>query len=184
MNSGDICKLDGHVIRVLYNEQQIADRVRVLAQEIAARDFEKLLVVSILKGSFIFAADLLRSLYKYGVRLEMDFMMLASYGSNLESSGQIQILRDIESSVRDRPVILVDDILESGRTIAFAKDLIVARGAAEVSLCVFLDKPGKRAVNINADFLGFNTPDLFVVGYGMDMSHSFRELPYVGVVET
>ncbi len=114
----------------------------------------------------------------------MDFMMLSSYGRNLESSGQVQILRDIESTVRDRPVILIDDILESGRTIAFAKDLIVARGAAEVMTCVFLDKPGKRAVDVQADFLGFSTPDLFVVGYGMDMAHSFRELPYVGVVES
>ena len=95
----------------------------------------------------------------------------------------LEILRDIESTVRDRPAILIDDILESGRTVAFAKDLIVARGAAEVKTCVFLDKPGKRAASIDADYLGFSTPDLFVVGYGMDMAHSFRELPYVGVVE-
>lgn len=184
MNSSEIRRLDGHTIRVLYSEQEIAERVEAITKEIAARDFQKLLIVSVLKGSFIFAADLLRSLHKQNVRLEMDFMMLSSYGRNLESSGQVQILRDIESSVRDRPVILIDDILESGRTIAFAKDLIVARGAAEVMTCVFLDKPGKRAVDVNADFLGFSTPDLFVVGYGMDMAHSFRELPYVGVVET
>ena len=183
MNTGDTRQLGGHTIRVLYNEQEIAERVEALAAEIAAANFQDLLVVAVLKGSFIFAADLLRALHKQDVRLEMDFMMLASYGKNLESSGQVQILRDIESSVRDRPVILIDDILESGRTVAFAKDLIVARGAAEVKTCVFLDKPGKRAANIDADYLGFSTPDLFVVGYGMDMAHSFRELPYVGVVE-
>ena len=184
MNSGERRTLDGHTIRVLYSEEEVATRVQAIAGEIAAKNYENLLVVSILKGSFIFAADLLRALHKHDVRLEMDFMMLASYGKNLESSGQVQILRDIESSVRDRPVILIDDILESGRTIAFAKDLIVARGAASVESCVFLDKPGKRAAAIDADFLGFSTPDLFVVGYGMDMAHSFRELPYVGVVET
>ncbi len=184
MNSGDKRTLAGHTIRVLYNETEVAERVDGIAAEIAEHNFENLLVVSILKGSFIFAADLLRALHKKGVLLEMDFMMLSSYGKNLESSGQVQILRDIESTVRDRPVILIDDILESGRTIAFAKDLIVARGAAEVKSCVFLDKPGKRAANIDADFVGFSTPDLFVVGYGMDMAHSFRELPYVGVVET
>lgn len=184
MNSGEKRTLAGHTIRVLYNEDEVAERVDGIAEEIAEHNFENLLVVSILKGSFIFAADLLRALHKKGVFLEMDFMMLSSYGKNLESSGQVQILRDIESTVRDRPVILIDDILESGRTIAFAKDLIVARGAAEVKSCVFLDKPGKRAANIDADFVGFSTPDLFVVGYGMDMAHSFRELPYVGVVET
>ncbi len=183
MNTGDKRQIGGHTIRVLYNEQDIAERVDALASEIADANFEDLLVVAILKGSFIFTADLLRALYKRDVRLEMDFMMLASYGKNLESSGQVQILRDIESTVRDRPVILIDDILESGRTVAFAKDLIVARGAADVKTCVFLDKPGKRAAAIDADYLGFSTPDLFVVGYGMDMAHSFRELPYVGVVE-
>ena len=92
------------------------------------------------------------------------------------------ILKDVESDVRDRDVLLIDDILESGRTIAFAKDLLAARGA-RVMTCCLLEKPGKRAVSINADFIGFVIPDKFVVGYGMDVAHSYRQLPFIGVVE-
>ena len=96
----------------------------------------------------------------------------------------MKILRDIESSVRDRDVLLVDDILESGRTLAFAKDLLAARGARRVLVCTMLEKPGKRAVAIDADFVGFVCPDVFVVGYGMDVAHSYRELPFIGRVVT
>jgi hypoxanthine phosphoribosyltransferase len=100
------------------------------------------------------------------------------------SSGTAKILRDIESSVRERDVLLVDDILESGRTLAFAKDLLMARGARRVLVCTMLEKPGKRAVEIGADFVGFVCPDVFVVGYGMDVAHCYRELPFIGLVVT
>jgi hypoxanthine phosphoribosyltransferase len=100
------------------------------------------------------------------------------------SSGQVEILRDVQSEVSGRDVLLVDDILESGRTLAFAKDLLAARGARRVLSAVLLEKPGKRAVSIKADYVGFICPDYFVVGYGMDVAHSFRQLPYVGVIET
>ena len=109
-------------------------------------------------------------------------MILASYREGTRSSGKVDVLRDIESLVQDRDVLLVDDILESGRTLAFAKDLLSARGARNVMSCVLLNKPGHLAANIGADFAGFNCPDLFVVGYGMDMAHQFRELPFVGHV--
>jgi hypoxanthine phosphoribosyltransferase len=94
----------------------------------------------------------------------------------------VSILRDVESNVSGRDVLLVDDILESGRTLAFAKDLLMARGAGRVYAAVLLEKPGKRAVEVKADFVGFSCPDVFVVGYGMDVAHNYRQLPFVGVV--
>ena len=174
---------DARTIKVLFDETVIAKRIDELAQEIAHAQLQNLLIVPVLKGSFVFAADLLRSLHRVGLELEVDFLSLSSYRAGTVSSGQVNIVRDIETDVDERSVVLVDDILESGRTLAFAKDLMAARGAHSVSTCVLLNKPGKRATDIDADFVGFECPDLFVVGYGMDMAHSFRELPYVGVVE-
>lgn len=176
--------IDGHRIDVLFSEAEIAKRITVLAAEIAAHKPHRLLVVPILKGSFIFAADLIRAMHHAGLSPEVDFMILASYRAAKTSSGQVDVLRDIESLVQDRDVLLVDDILESGRTLAFAKDLLTARGAKNVMSCVLLDKPGHLAANIKSDFRGFDCPDLFVVGYGMDMAHQFRELPFVGHVVT
>ena len=174
--------IDGKQIEILFEEHEIADRVSAIARAIADTSPLNLLVVPVLKGSFVFAADLLRALHKAGLSPEVDFMMLASYRANTSSSGQVEILRDIETDVRGRDVLLMDDILESGRTLAFAKDLLVARGAGRVMTCVLLDKPGHRAAELDADFIGFECPDRFVVGYGMDMGHQFRELPFVGHV--
>jgi hypoxanthine phosphoribosyltransferase len=169
-------------VRVLFDEAAIAVRNEEIAREIAARNPQDLLVIAILKGSFMFAADLMRALHRVGLTPQVEFMHLSSYRAATVSSGQVSILRDVESEVKDRDVVLVDDILESGRTLAFAKDLLAARGA-RVMTCCLLEKPGKRAVSINPDFVGFSCPDLFVVGYGMDVAHSFRELPFIGVVE-
>ncbi len=170
-------------VKVLFDENRIAARNRELASEIAAAGLEKLLVVAVLKGSFIFAADLLRAMHASGLAPEMEFVHLSSYREATVSSGQVNILRDVESDVRDRDVLLVDDILESGRTLAFAKDLLMARGARRVLVCVLLEKPGKRAVSVEADYVGFACPDLFVVGYGMDVAHAFRQLPFIGHIE-
>jgi hypoxanthine phosphoribosyltransferase len=170
-------------IRVLFDAEAIASRIRVLAGEIAARQPQHLLVVCILKGSFVFAADLIRALHGAGVAPEVEFIILSSYRTATVSSGQVTILRDLDSEVRGRDVLLIDDILESGRTLAFAKDLLAARGAARVFTCVLLEKPVARAVTIDADFVGFRCPNVFVVGYGMDIAHAFRQLPFVGVVE-
>jgi hypoxanthine phosphoribosyltransferase len=174
--------IDGHRIDVLFSEPEIRARINELAGEIAARNPHRLLVVPVLKGSFIFAADLIRAMHHAGLSPEVDFMILASYREGTRSSGKVDVLRDIESVVKDRDVLLVDDILESGRTLAFAKDLLAARGARHVMSCVLLDKPGHLAANIKSDFKGFDCPDRFVVGYGMDMAHQFRELPFVGHV--
>ena len=169
-------------VRVLFDEQAIAHRNAEIAAEIAGTNPKNLLIVAILKGSFMFAADLMRSLHHVGLMPQVEFMHLSSYRDSTVSSGQVTILKDIESDVRDRDVVLIDDILESGRTIAFAKDLLTARGA-RVQTCLLLEKPGKSAVSVKADFVGFTCPDLFVVGYGMDVAHSYRQLPFIGVVE-
>jgi hypoxanthine phosphoribosyltransferase len=170
-------------IKVLFDAERIARRNAALVEEIKATKPENLLVVAVLKGSFVFAADLLRAMHAAGLSPQVEFIHLSSYREGTTSSGTVSILRDVESDVRGRDVLLVDDILESGRTLAFAKDLMAARGARRVMTCVLLEKPGKRAVRIDADFIGFTCPDLFVVGYGMDVAHSYRELPFVGVVE-
>lgn len=171
-------------IRVLYDEAAIARRNEEMAKAIAATAPPDLLVVAVLKGSFMFVADLIRAMHRAGMSPQVEFVHLSSYRAATVSSGQVEILRDVQSDVRGREVLLVDDILESGRTLAFAKDLLAARGASKVSSVVLLEKPGRRAVNIVPDYVGFECPDYFVVGYGMDVAHSYRQLPYVGVIET
>jgi len=170
-------------IRVLFDAETIARRNEALALEIKAAAPQNLLIIAVLKGSFIFAADLIRALHHVGLAPEVEFVSLSSYRAGMLSSSTVTILHDVESDVRGRDVVLVDDILESGRTLAYAKDLFAARGARQVLTCVLLEKPGKRAVSLDADFVGFQCPDLFVVGYGMDVAHAFRQLPFVGVVE-
>src|SRR5262245_4035406 len=173
-------ELEPAKIESIFPATLIAERIEVLAHGIAAAGLDALLVVAVLKGSFVFAADLIRALHRAGLSPEVDFISLSSYRAGTRSSGRIEILRDIETDVRGRNVLLVDDILESGRTLAFAKDLIVARGAARVLSCVLLDKPVARAANIAADMRAFECPNVFVVGYGMNLAHRFRELPFVG----
>jgi hypoxanthine phosphoribosyltransferase len=174
---------DNHRIRVLYDEKAIAARINTLASEIAGSEHEDLLVIAILRGSFVFAADLVRALHRAGLSPSVEFMQLASYHSGMASSGQVTVVKDIDNNVDGRDVLLIDDILESGRTLAFAKDLLTARGARRVMAAVLIEKPVQRAVQFEADFVGFSAPDKFLVGFGMDVAHKFRELPYVGIIE-
>ena len=174
--------LTSETVEIVFAAEAIAERIGTVARRIAEARLERLLVVAILKGSFVFAADLLRAMHRTGLSPEVDFLSLASYREATRSSGRVDIVRDIETDVKDRNVLIIDDILESGRTLAFARDLVVARGAARVLTCVLLDKPVQRAVPIDADFTAFECPDEFVVGYGMDLAHRFRELPFVGRV--
>ncbi|TBW33959.1 hypoxanthine phosphoribosyltransferase [Siculibacillus lacustris] len=170
-------------IDILFSAEAIAERNRTLAAEIRDAGFrDDVLVVAVLKGGFVFAADLIRALHGAGISPEVDFMSLSSYRAGTESSGHVTVLRDLETDVVGRNVLLVDDILESGRTLAFARQLMIDRGAARVGIAVLLDKHGRRAVPFEGDFVGFVCPDLFVVGYGMDMGHAYRELPYIGHV--
>jgi hypoxanthine phosphoribosyltransferase len=176
-------QIRGKTIRVLFDAEAIAARNAAMAKEIAAAGYENLLVVSILKGSFVFAADLIRALHHAGLSPEIEFMSLSSYQAGTVSTGQVTVVSDIESDVAGRDVLLIDDILETGRTIAHARTLMIERGARRAGIAVMLEKPGKRARAVEADHVGFVCPDLFVVGYGMDVAHAFRELPFVGVVE-
>ncbi|KAA0968590.1 hypoxanthine phosphoribosyltransferase [Aureimonas fodinaquatilis] len=171
----------GKQIETLYSSEAIAHEVERMASEIAANARPDMLVVSVLKGSFVFAADLIRALHHAGVAPEVEFITLSSYGSGTVST-EVKVLRDIDSNVQGRQVLLVDDILESGRTLKYARDLMLSRGADSVELAVLLDKPMRRKTDINAEHVGFDCPDHFVVGYGMDVGHAFRELPFVGRV--
>jgi hypoxanthine phosphoribosyltransferase len=174
--------LAANAVKPLYSAERIGARVREIAGEIAGAGLDDPIVVAVLKGSFVFAADLVRALHGKGLRPEIDFIYLASYDGGKASKGEVRVLRDIESEVRGRDVVLIDDILDSGRTLAFAKESIIEKGARHVLTCVLVDKQVPRAVPIRSDFSGFVCPPIFVVGYGMDLHNRFRELPYIGEV--
>ncbi len=170
-------------IQPLYSQEQIAERVTAIAADIAASDPQDLLAIVVLKGGFVFAADLVRELSLCGVKLEVEFISLSSYGSGLNSSGEVRILRDIGCPVSDRDVLIIDDVLDSGLTLKFAKDLMEGRGAKRVAITALVDKPEGRSANVSADYVGFTCPDYFVVGYGMDAGHAHRELPFIGILD-
>ena len=170
-------------VSVRFSAAEIAARVDIMASEMAGKLPPDTLVVSVLKGSFVFAADLIRALSRAGADWSMDFLTLSSYGTGTETSGRVRVVRDIVDDVRKREVLLVDDILESGLTLSFARTLLLERGATHVSICTLVDKPGKRRTTLEADFVGFECGDEFLVGYGLDWAHRFRGLPYIGVVE-
>ena len=167
-------------IEVIFPASAIAERIDQLARSIADLRLDRLLVVAVLKGSFVFAADLIRALHRAGLSPEIDFLSLSSYREATTSSGHVRVVRDIETDVSGRSILIVDDILESGRTLIYARDLIVARGARHVLTCVLLDKPVARPRGIAADLTAFQCPNVFVVGYGMDLAHRYRQLPFVG----
>jgi len=171
-------------VRTLFTAEEIAGRVRTLAAEIARSEPQNLLVVIVLKGGFVFGADLVRALAGEGVRLEIEFISLASYGTALETSGEVRIRRDIEVPVAGRDVLIVDDVLDSGLTLKFARDLMHQRGVRRAAIAVMINKPEGRRAQIEGDYVGFTCPNYFVVGYGMDAAHAWRELPFVGVLES
>jgi hypoxanthine phosphoribosyltransferase len=173
--------LDG-AVKPLFSAAEIAERIGELAGAIAGAKLDNLLIVAILKGSFIFAADLVRALHAQGLSPEIDFMFLASYEGEPISSGAVRVLHDVEGDLKGRDVMIVDDIFDSGRTLHFAKERLLARGAGRVLTCVLLDKQVPRAVAIEPDFTGFACKPVFVVGYGMDLRNRYRELPFIGQV--
>lgn len=170
-------------ISVLYSAEDISRRIAGMAREIAAVMPREFVVIALLKGSFVFAADLIRALHHCRLKPQVDFMTLSSYGGGTQSSGTVTVLRDTTEIIQGKRILLVDDILESGRTLVHAKKLLQERGAEDVRVAVFLEKPGKRAVQVEADFVGYRVPDKFVVGYGLDFANAYRELPYVGAIE-
>lgn len=168
----------------LLSEATIADRIETMAREMVQTLPQDVMLVALLKGSFVFAADLIRAMHRAGMRPQVDFLTIGSYGAGTKSSGKVTLHRDITEAVEGRDIVLVDDILESGGSLRFAKDLIAARGAKTIHIAVLLEKAGKcKHPDIKGDFVGFSIPDRFVVGYGLDYANSYRELPYIGMLE-
>ena len=169
----------GEVERILITESQIARRVRALAREIE-RDFRgrELVVIALLNGTVLFLADLIRHL---NLPLRLDFMGVSSYGSGTES-GQLVFTKELRLGVRGRDVLLVDDILDTGRTISRVLPKLRALRPRRIKICVLLDKPARRTEKIQANYVGFSIPDHFVIGYGLDFAERYRNLPFVGVL--
>jgi hypoxanthine phosphoribosyltransferase len=167
-----------HLDKPLFSAEEIRTRVHVLADAIA-RDYgaDEILAVSILKGSFVFTADLIRALAAHQVHPLVDFMTLSSYGSSSMSSGKVLLHQELSLPVKGHRVLLIDDILDTGLTLQTACQLLIQKGAREVRTCVLLDKPSRRVVPITADYTGFQVENVFVVGYGLDYNNRYRHLP-------
>lgn len=167
--------------KILLSEEEIAAKVKELGAQIAKDYADKNpLIVSVLRGSFVFMADLVRAI---DVPCTVDFMSVSSYGSGTTSSGEVKITKDFDVSIEGRHLIIVEDILDSGRTLSYLMKTLKARGAASIALCTFLDKPERRVVPVEVAYKGFTVPDAFIVGYGLDYDQRYRNLPYVGVLK-
>ena len=165
----------------LFTEAEVAARVEALAQAIAATVPQQFTLVGLLNGSFVFVADLARALHRAGCVPRIAFMRVSSYGHGSRSSGIVSLMGDAPEGVKGEPVLLVDDIQDSGRTLAFTREFLLERGATQVWTCTLLDKPSRREVAWGSvDFVGFVIPDVFVVGYGIDYAERYRELPFIG----
>jgi len=165
---------------ILFTREQIRDRVAKLVEGMLdACRAENLVVVGILRGSFMFLADLVRELDRHHVHPRIDFMTLESYHGNTSSSGVVRITKDLSVDVTGADAVLVDDILDTGRTLEFACNHLRNKGVQSVKTCVLLDKPDRRVRPVQADFTGFTIEDVFVVGYGLDYEAHYRELPYL-----
>jgi hypoxanthine phosphoribosyltransferase len=170
-------------VAVLFGEADVARRVGELAAGIAAALPARFTVVGLLKGSFVFVADLVRALHRAGCAPRIEFMRVSSYGSGTTSSGIVSLMGDAPPGVKGEPVLLVDDIQDTGRTLAFTRGLLLERGATRVWTCTLLDKPSRREVEGGeVDFAGFAIPDVFVVGYGIDYAERYRYLPFIGKI--
>lgn len=167
----------------LLTQAKIAARVKSLAKEIAANAPRSITVVSLLKGSFVFTADLIRELSLQGVSLEVEFLGFSSYGNSKQSSGALDMYGELRTDVSGRHVLVIDDILETGGTLAAAKDMLQKAGSNSVSICVLLQKNIKQKPSLDADYVGFTVEDKFVVGYGLDYANKYRELPYIAVLD-
>ena len=172
-----------HMREVLYSADQIETRVHALVHEMAAGcRSENLVMIGILRGSFIFLADLVRELWRQDVHPRIDFMTLESYGAGTQSSGTVRVAKDVGMDVAGADVLVVDDILDTGRTLSFARQHLLALGARSVRTCALLDKPARRIVPFTADYIGFTIEDRFVVGYGLDYDGRYREVPHIACV--
>jgi hypoxanthine phosphoribosyltransferase len=173
--------MEKDILKVLVTEEELKARVESLGAAIAERfQGKNPLFLGVLKGSFIFMADLVRAC---PLKSELEFMAVSSYQNATESSGRVQINYDLRQDITGRDIIVVEDILDSGNTLSFLVNYFKAKGAASVSIATLLDKPARRTKAVTADFVGFNVPDEFVVGYGLDYAQMYRNLPYIGVLK-
>ena len=171
-----------HLTEILFTREQIEQRVQELA-DVISKDYagKNPLVVGILKGSIMFTVDLLKDLT---IDAQVDFMDVSSYGNALSSTGEVRILKDLNSSAENRDILIVEDIIDTGNTLLYVKKMLKERGARSVKIISFLDKPAGRLVEIEADYVGFEVPDAFIVGYGIDYAERYRQLPYIGIFNT
>lgn len=168
-------------IHVMYTEEQVDNKIRELGERISADlNGEPVKLVCILKGASFFACELAK---RITAPVYMDFMYVSSYGDGTESSGVVKITKDLESSIEGENVLVVEDIIDSGRTLSFLREEFKRRGAKNVRLCTLLSKPDRRVVEVPVDYVGYVIPDEFVVGYGLDYAQKYRNLPYIGSVE-
>ncbi|MDR3259071.1 MAG: hypoxanthine phosphoribosyltransferase [Fusobacteriaceae bacterium] len=167
-------------IEVMISKERIEKKIKELAAQIE-RDHKgkELIFIGLLKGSVIFMCDLIKEIK---LPIFIDFMSVSSYGSGTKTTGIVKILKDIDFDVKDKELFIVEDIIDSGLTLKYVKDFLFAKGAAKVHICTLLDKPQRRKVDIKSDYVGFEIPDEFVVGYGLDYAQKHRNLPYVGKV--
>jgi len=173
--------LEKDIEKVLLTREEIAERCADLGKTLTADYADKNpLVVGVLKGAVPFMVDIVREM---DCQLEIDFMDVSSYGNAMVSSGEVKIIKDLNASVEGRDLLIVEDIIDSGRTLAYLVDLFKYRKAKSVRIVTMLDKPEGRVVDIEADYVGFDVPNEFVVGYGLDYSEQYRNLPYVGVLK-
>lgn len=168
--------------RVLIDEDQLQARIVELGEALneAYSDEDRPLLVCVLKGAFMFLADITRELT---MRHEIDFMETSSYGARTKSSGVVRILLDLERSIEGRHVVIVEDIVDSGRTLNYVTRNLETRNPASIRVCTLLDKPSRRVMDVPVDFVGFEVPDEFVIGYGLDYDEEYRNLPFIGVLK-
>jgi hypoxanthine phosphoribosyltransferase len=168
--------------RVLIDETQLQERIQTLAAEIrqAYKDEDDLLLICVLKGAFIFLADLSRALQRPH---HLDFMGVSSYGAGTASSGAVQIIMDLRQDIAGRNVLIIEDIIDSGHTLAYMRRILLARSPASLRICTLLSKPSRREVDVPVAFTGFDIPDEFVVGYGLDFDELYRNLPIIAVLK-
>jgi len=168
-------------VRVMIPEEQVTLRIKELAGQIS-KDYEgkSVHLICILKGSIVFSCDLAK---RITVPVTFDFMSVSSYGNETVSSGRVRILKDLDESIQGRNVLIVEDIIDSGRTLAYLKELLGGRAPESLEICTLLDKPDRRETEVDVKYVGFVIPDEFVVGYGLDYNQYYRNLPYVGVIE-
>ena len=174
-------ELERDLLKVLVTEEELKTRVAELGEALCRRfQGKRPLFLGVLKGSFIFMADLVRAC---PVKSDVEFIAVSSYENATVSSGRIRINHDIQQDITGRHLIIVEDILDSGNTLAFLRDYFLTKGAASITIVTLLDKPSRRTKAVNADLAGFVVPDEFVVGYGLDYAQQYRNLPYIGVLK-